>query len=35
MVSGSVNSSVNVKMPPFLEKATSFLKFDPSGVLQV
>jgi hypothetical protein len=34
MVTGSVNSSVNVSMPDWLTNITETLKFDPSGVLK-
>ena len=33
MVTGSVNSSMNVETPQWLQNITNFLKFDPSGVL--
>ena len=34
MVTGSVNSSVNVEMPPALQRISTVLKFDTSGVMK-
>ncbi len=34
MVTGSVNSSVNVEMPPALQRISTALKFDTSGVMK-